>query len=52
MDERTNSSDRNEKGYDDGKVNSRTNTEMSDADAVCYSACIVNLSNQSRKDID
>lgn len=26
---------------------------MSDAgDAVCYSACIVNLSNQSRKDID
>lgn len=41
------------KGIYDGKVNSRTNTEMSDAgDAVCYSACIVNLSNQSRKDID
>lgn len=25
---------------------------MSDADAVCYSAYIVNLSNQSHKDID
>lgn len=34
-------------------MNSRTNTEnVYDADAVCYSACIVNLSNQSRKDID
>lgn len=36
-------------------MNSRTNTENvydADADAVCYSACIVNLSNQSRKDID
>lgn len=44
------------KGYDiDGKVNTvQLILKMSDADAdaVCYSAYIVNLSNQSRKDID